>query len=585
VHVLAREDILRGPLPRASCERLEEWGAPLADAMPRTPTPAALEAAREGIARFAALGEEQRHELSGSLPWLLFSPTTREGATNPIFAQVEAFAAGSLNPATGRAYPYRCWHGLTQVLVAGGAKHCPTTSAQCESLFTGLTRQQGASKLHMSQQQIAFEARCRKNPTMESLSVPMLSNGWAEAKAVQHMLDTKGFWSCDICLAANRSLAKKQKEELEIVEGEADEPAAETYDVEHIVRAERKVKGKERTYVVKWIGYAPEHNTIEPESHLLTCKALVSFWKGQKNAGELLRVTKLQEAALREREEASRRRAQPLQAGVEHAPTASAPACAGPNATRPAGVPVACKEAYDRAHSCLGEACCLIFDTETSGFGGSVLNLGWVLATAEGVELAVYERLWRLPPGERIHSKAFKAHGISKARLLQEGVEPKPELAEFFALVAAALAAGVVVAAHNVHMLSTSCSPPRPPFLLCPSALTTLLCPSPAVPSSPLPHHSRIVQASFDVRHLNHTAHIQKLPPSLRSASMLCTMHNATKHCGLRKRGNKSLKAPRNEELYTFLFKSKPTGQLHSALPDCRVTLKSFIEGRKRKWW
>jgi hypothetical protein len=92
-------------------------------------------------------------------------------------------------------------------------------------------------------------------------------------------------------------------------------------------------------------------------------------------------------------------------------------------------------------------------------------------------------------------------------------------------------------------------------------------------------------QTAFDVRHLNHTAHMQRLPPSLRSASMLCTMHNATKHCGLRKRGNKALKAPRNEELYKFLFKKPPVGQLHSALPDCRVTLASFVEGRKRKWW
>jgi hypothetical protein len=91
--------------------------------------------------------------------------------------------------------------------------------------------------------------------------------------------------------------------------------------------------------------------------------------------------------------------------------------------------------------------------------------------------------------------------------------------------------------------------------------------------------------ASFDVRHLNHTANVQKLPASLRSASMLCTMHSATKHCGLRKRGNRALKAPRNEELYTFLFKCKPTGQLHRALTDCRVTLASFIEGRNRKWW
>mmetsp|Transcript_48501 Transcript_48501/g.134475 ORF Transcript_48501/g.134475 Transcript_48501/m.134475 type:complete len:1928 (+) Transcript_48501:54-5837(+) len=543
VHVLAREEIFHGPLPPASCERLKEWGVPLADAMPRSPTPAALEAAREGIAQFAALSEEERCELQGSLPWLLFSPKTREGATtpvktNPVFDQVKAFAAGSINPATGHAYPYRCWHGLTQVLVAGG---CLTTSAQCESLFTGLTRQQGASKLHMSQQQIAFEARCRKNPTMESLSVPMLSNGWAEAKAVQHVLDAKGFWSCDVCLAANRSLAKKRKEELEIVSGATDEPAVQTYDVEHIVRVERKVKGKERTYVVKWVGWESKDNTIEPESHLLVCKALLSFWKGQKNTTELLRVTKLQEAALQEREEASRRRTQPLQDGVEHAPTAAVAATAGASAAvRPAGVPALCKEAYDRAHSRLGEACCLIFDTETSGFGGCVLNLGWILATAEGVELAAYERLWQLPSRERIHSQAFKAHGISKERLSREGVDPKLELAEFFALVAAALAAGVVVAAHYV---------------------------------------------SFDVRHLNHTAHVQKLPPSLRSASMLCTMHSATKHCGLRKRGNKALKAPRNEELYTFLFKCKPTGQLHSALPDCRVTLASFVEGRKRKWW
>ena len=34
--------------------------------------------------------------------------------------------------------------------------------------------------------------------------------------------------------------------------------------------------------------------------------------------------------------------------------------------------------------------------------------------------------------------------------------------------------------------------------------------------------------------------------------SMLCTMHGATKHCGLRKRGNKALKPPRNEELRLF---------------------------------
>ena len=543
MHVLAREDIVRGPLPQASLERLAEWGADLADVMPRVPTPAALEAARAGIRQFAALSDNERAELPGSLPWLLFSPTTRDSAPNPIFAQVEEFAVGSLNPATNRPYPYRCWHGLTCVLVAGGAKYCPTTSAQCESLFTGLTRQQGSSKLHISQQQISFEARCKKNATMELLTVAKLSNGWAEAKAVQRALDAKGFWSGDLTLAANRKFAQKLKEQVEIEAGaDAGEPVEETFDVEYIVRAERKAAGKERTYVVKWVGWDSKDNTIEPESHLLTCKALLSFWKGQKNKAELVRVTQLQEAALKEKEEASRRRVRPLEAGVESAPRAAATPTSGAaaSARRPADAPASSKATYDRAHRHLGEAGCLVFDTETSGFGGCVLNLGWVLAREDGVELASYDRLWQLPERERIHSRAFKAHRISKAQLMADGVDARPELGEFLALVAAALAAGIRVVAHN---------------------------------------------ASFDVRHLNHTANVHKLPSSLRSASMLCTMHSATKHCGLRKRGDKALKAPSNEELYTFLFKCKPPGQLHRALPDCRVTLASFVEGRKRKWW
>ena len=61
--------------------------------------------------------------------------------------------------------------------------------------------------------------------------------------------------------------------------------------------------------------------------------------------------------------------------------------------------------------------------------------------------------------------------------------------------------------------------------------------------------------------------------------------HGAGCEMALQKRGNKALKPPRNEELYIFLFKQKPTEQLHSALPDCRVTLASYIEGRQRKWW
>ena len=53
----------------------------------------------------------------------------------------------------------------------------------------------------------------------------------------------------------------------------------------------------------------------------------------------------------------------------------------------------------------------------------SVIQLGWILATVDGSELVAYEKLWRLPAGERIHSKAFKAHGITAARLRHEGVD------------------------------------------------------------------------------------------------------------------------------------------------------------------
>ena len=98
----------------------------------------------------------------------------------------------------------------------GGAKGCPTTSAQLEGLFNSLTRQQGASKTHISQPQISYEARCQKNETMASLTESMLRLGWDEAEEVRAMLTSKGFWACDIDVAANRKLCQKLKEEMEI---------------------------------------------------------------------------------------------------------------------------------------------------------------------------------------------------------------------------------------------------------------------------------------------------------------------------------------------------------------------------------
>ena len=51
------------------------------------------------------------------------------------------------------------------------------------------------------------------------------------------------------------------------------------------------------------------------------------------------------------------------------------------------------------------------------------VQIGWVLADDAGTELASHQQLWKLPRGERIHSRAITKHGISEAQLAQHGVE------------------------------------------------------------------------------------------------------------------------------------------------------------------
>ena len=59
---------------------------------------------------------------------------------------------------------------------------------ELESMFTGLTRQQGASKHHISQIQISLESRCVKNTTLAALTESMLRAGWESAKKVKEAL-------------------------------------------------------------------------------------------------------------------------------------------------------------------------------------------------------------------------------------------------------------------------------------------------------------------------------------------------------------------------------------------------------------
>jgi hypothetical protein len=44
-------------------------------------------------------------------------------------------------------------------------------------------------------------------------------------------------------------------------------------------------------------------------------------------------------------------------------------------------------------------------------------------------------------------------------------------------------------------------------------------------------------------------------------------------------------KALTNAELYEALHGTPPTGRLHDAMADVRVTLHSYLMGRRLNWW
>ena len=58
----------------------------------------------------------------------------------------------------------------------------------------------------------------------------------------------------------------------------------EQYDIDSVL-AVRQSSKRRREFLVKWLGYGPEHNTWEPESNLTTCsEVLQAFWDSQGSA-------------------------------------------------------------------------------------------------------------------------------------------------------------------------------------------------------------------------------------------------------------------------------------------------------------
>ena len=178
----------------------------------------------------------------------------------------------------------------------------------------------------------------------------------------------------------------------------------------------------------------------------------------------------------------------------------------------------------------------IVFDTETSSLNGVVLQFAFVIATAVGDELYQYCSCWNIPEGFTIDPRAQAVHGITPAELNRVGVDPRPALVDFSHMCARARACGCALAAHN---------------------------------------------AQFDVARLRFTAAAWGAPRMCEDG-VVCTMRRS--RCGLKNRAGRH-KPPRNDELFEFLFGRSPGVDLHDALNDARVTLASFSEGRRRKWW
>lgn len=197
-----------------------------------------------------------------------------------------------------------------------------------------------------------------------------------------------------------------------------------------------------------------------------------------------------------------------------------------------------CEERIAALARFLNDMHIIVFDTETTTIGGTVIQMGIVIAKQDGECVFEYDALWNTD--ERIHPDAQKIHHISQADLHKRGLDRSNEVEFVLGLFAQAIANNCALIAHN---------------------------------------------ASFDVDVLNRTAHSHGLASlCLQKDDVFCTMCHSRIYCGLMSR-NGRLKMPKNEELYLFLFGCPPDGILHNALLDAHVTMKSFVEGRMRGWW
>ena len=185
------------------------------------------------------------------------------------------------------------------------------------------------------------------------------------------------------------------------------------------------------------------------------------------------------------------------------------------------------------------DAATLVFDTETTGLNGTVVQLAFVLLDEGGKEVGSSVRYLRLLPGEVVGERARQVHGITDDELDSKGEDAVDVLSDFDSECRRVLGRGGRVVAHN---------------------------------------------ASFDFACVQRTASKAGACLSLGRGDVFCTMQaGRLAFPFFNKNGRR--KNPSNEELYETFFGSLPTGKLHDALVDSRVTAASFAEGKKRGIW
>ena len=92
--------------------------------------------------------------------------------------------------------------------------------------------------------------------------------------------------------------------------------------------------------------------------------------------------------------------------------------------------------------------------------------------------------------------------------------------------------------------------------------------------------------AAFDCRIMKQTAEQHGFERwNITKLDVFCTMQSSKARCGLVSEKNQKPKAPSNSQLYEHLFLSKPSGSLHDAVVDLKVTAASYVEGCRRGWW